>query len=504
MKIGTENETLEFKKSTGELQSGIVSIAAILNKHGRGELYFGVRNDGVALGLDISDKSLRDVSQAIANHIEPKIFPKINSVVIDDKNCIYISFEGENSPYFAYGRAYLRVADEDRQMTAKELESFILKRNKISEKWDTEISENTIDDIDEKYLSEYLDRANLAGRLEYHYTDKRDILNKLGLVVHKRILNSAKVLFTDPSNLEIQMAIFATEERLTFLDIKRYNGNIFKLIEYAEKFIRNNIRWRVEFDGTLHRKEIPEFPLDAIREALINSFCHRDYRTSQNNEVAIFRNRIEIYNPGIFPEGLNPDDFIFGSERSVKRNPQIAQLLYYSKDVESFGTGLRRINNACNAAGIKVNFQLLKTGFSVVFYRPEIDDNVDSNETPIENTDNEEFKPAKFDNKNKRIKFKKKPIENTVNKEFKSVVSKKVTTKKKVRNKSTEEKSVLQILDYLRSNHFITNKKAREILYISESTVKRLLKKMVDENLIVALGELGQRKYQLKKENTNS
>jgi len=65
MKLGSENEILEYKKSTGELKEGIISIVAILNKHNGGELYFGIRNDGTPVGQDISDKTVRDISQAI-------------------------------------------------------------------------------------------------------------------------------------------------------------------------------------------------------------------------------------------------------------------------------------------------------------------------------------------------------------------------------------------------------------------------------------------------------
>ena len=69
-----ENEKIEFKKSLAELKEGVISIAAILNKHGNGELQFGIKNDGTALGIMIGEKTLRDVSQTIATHIEPKIF----------------------------------------------------------------------------------------------------------------------------------------------------------------------------------------------------------------------------------------------------------------------------------------------------------------------------------------------------------------------------------------------------------------------------------------------
>ena len=81
MKIGMENEKLEFKKTTSELKEAIMSISAILNKHGNGELYFGIRNDGVPVGLNINEKTMRDISQAVSNHIEPKIYPTISEVL---------------------------------------------------------------------------------------------------------------------------------------------------------------------------------------------------------------------------------------------------------------------------------------------------------------------------------------------------------------------------------------------------------------------------------------
>ena len=372
MKIGKESEKLEFKKTTAELREGVISISAILNKHGGGELYFGVRNDGTPMGQMMSDKTLRDISQAIHNHIEPKIYPKITEVVVDDKECIYIEFSGDDAPYFAYGRAHIRIADEDRVMSPAELEAFILKKNAKHDLWDNEISDKTVSDVEEGVLRDYIDRANRAGRIDFPYTTREDVLHKLNVTEDDKLKNAAFALFCGSSTLEVQMAIFATTERLTFNDIKRESGNVISLVETAEKYIKNNIRWRVVLDGSLQRKEIPEIPMDAVREALINSYCHRDYRSSQNNEITIYSNRVEIYNPGTFPDGLTPEDFIEGSELSVKRNPLLAQLMYYVKDIESFGTGLKRITDACDVAGVKVEFKMLKLGFAVVFYRPDI------------------------------------------------------------------------------------------------------------------------------------
>lgn len=102
---------------------------------------------------------------------------------------------------------------------------------------------------------------------------------------------------------------------------------------------------------------------------MLNSFCHKDYASGQSNEVAIYKDRVEIYNPGAFPEGYNPQDFIDKAERPIRRNPKIARILYYSKDIESFGTGLKRIADACDTAGVRYEFKKLKSGFVVCFYR---------------------------------------------------------------------------------------------------------------------------------------
>ena len=121
MNLGIETETLEFKKSTGELKEAVQSICAILNKHQHGELYFGVKPDGTVIGQVVTEESLREVSQKIKNFIEPKIYPEINKVVIDGRDCIHVKFEGNQVPYFAYGVAKIRVADEDLTMSPEQI-----------------------------------------------------------------------------------------------------------------------------------------------------------------------------------------------------------------------------------------------------------------------------------------------------------------------------------------------------------------------------------------------
>lgn len=150
MNLGIETETLEFKRSTGELKEAVHSICAILNKHQCGELYFGVKTDGTVIGQVVTEESLREVSQKIKNFIEPRIYPEISKVVLGGRDCIHVKFSGKQIPYFAYNVARIRVADEDLVMSREEITSFLLKTEDDGNRWENLTSNKTIEDVDEK------------------------------------------------------------------------------------------------------------------------------------------------------------------------------------------------------------------------------------------------------------------------------------------------------------------------------------------------------------------
>lgn len=108
----TETETVELKKSLAELKQGLISLATMLNKHGQAELWFGIAPNGKAVGLEINEKTLRDVSQAITAHIEPAIYPHITQQRIDGKHCLHIKAEGWQQPYLALENAPSTSFDE--------------------------------------------------------------------------------------------------------------------------------------------------------------------------------------------------------------------------------------------------------------------------------------------------------------------------------------------------------------------------------------------------------
>ncbi len=363
-----ESETIEFKKSTAEVKAGVVSIVAMLNKHGRGEVYFGIDDDGKILGQTIGKTTLKDVTQAVVDNTEPKVYPKVEVRQIEGKDCIVVEAHGKVGPYFAYGRAYVRVGESDKAMSPQNLEERFMEKKAFL--WDKEVSDKTFVDVNEEVVKEFMRKAKAAKRIDFDFQSVKTTLNKLGLLNKNQLTKAAEVLFCNENSMEVQAAIFAGTDKLTFLDIKSFKGNLFSLREQAEVYVQGNMRWRADLSES-RRKEIPEIPVRALAEAIGNSLCHRDFTNPKGNEVAIYKDRIDIYNPGLFPQGINPEDFFSGDEQSVLRNPLIAETLYKCKDIERWGSGIKRIHDECVAAGIRVEFKRIKTGFVVSFYRPK-------------------------------------------------------------------------------------------------------------------------------------
>lgn len=360
-----ESETIEFKKSLAELNEGLVSITAILNKHGAGELWFGMRNDGKAIGLDASEKTLRNISQTIAARIEPKIFPYISLETIEGSSCIKISFSGKDTPYYNHGRAYMRVADEDRQLSARELENIILSKNREFLRWDSEASQATFTDINEKKLKRFVERAGLA------WDTPLNVLEKFGLIKNDRLLNAALLFFDNVPDFQLRCAVFGGTNSATIIDRHDFDGDIMELIEEAQKYILKNIHIGMRLKG-LEREDIPEISPEAMREAIINAFCHRDYRDPDHIQIAIFKNRVEIRSPGSLFEGLTIEELKKGNI-SKRRNPLIAELLRRVHLVEAWGRGIPLIMEKEPS----VEFKEIAKIFITIFTRPSFKENIE-------------------------------------------------------------------------------------------------------------------------------
>ena len=165
------------------------------------------------------------------------------------------------------------------------------------------------------------------------------------------------VCFTNRPEIGLRMGVLADSHRVNILDNQQVDGSLFSMVDRGEYYIVNNIRRAFIIGGSsLHRKEVPEIPISAIREALFNAFCHRDYLDLGAVQVDIFWDSVDIYSPGTFANNASPEDYLSGkAKESRPRNPLIARTLYRSGDIEVYGTGLQRIKQACDAQGTPVS-----------------------------------------------------------------------------------------------------------------------------------------------------
>ena len=354
-----ETETVELKKSLAELKEGLVSMAAILNKHGAGELWFGIGPNGKAVGLDVTEKTLRDLSQAIAAHIEPKVYPQVTAQTVADKTCIQVRFSGADAPYFAHGRAWMRVADEDRQLSAKALQNLILEKHRQALHWDSQPCDLPLDALDETKIRRFVERAGLAWD-----NNPANALTKLELMRDGRLLNAARLLFAKAPPIQLRCAVFANTRSATILDRHDFDGDLLELIDEAQKYILKNIHIGMRLDGMV-RVDVPEVSTAALREAVINAFCHRDWRDPDYIHVAVFKDRVEIRNPGNLLDGLTIEAIRRGNV-SLRRNPLIADLLRRIQMIEAWGRGMPlMLENAPTA-----QFRQLGPLFIASFERP--------------------------------------------------------------------------------------------------------------------------------------
>jgi len=369
MNIGHESEKVEYKKSTAELNEGIVSIAAILNKHQRGKVYFGVANGGDIIGQQIGADTLRDISRKIYEQIKPIPNVAVQMLSANNKTYVEVDFHGEEIPYSAKGKYYLRVSDEDREITQSQLRDLFNSLPTSYEKWENELTEFTIDDVDETTLKQNYEDGVAAKRFTEPYSSKKTVLTKLGLLRNGKLTNAGNCLFSKNKPILLKVALFATNEKLTFLDLNHFRGNIFECINEGISFISRSIRWAAEI-GEIDRINIPEIPIKAVREIIINSFVHARYQGAlSSHEINIFPIKVTIYNPGHLPQKINPAHYKKGKGPSFLRNQTIANVLFRCDKIEAFGTGFHRVYSLCKAADVKYRYSNEIEGFQFEFIR---------------------------------------------------------------------------------------------------------------------------------------
>jgi ATP-dependent DNA helicase RecG len=212
-------------------------------------LYFGLKNDGTPFRFTITDSTIRDVSRKVFEAIKPQIFPTVTTVDIEGIEVIKVEFSGSDIPYSAFGKYYIRIADEDRELTPSELRKIMINKE-YEDNWENRTSEETLDDVDEQMVEKFYRGAVECGRMpEIENYSLRILLEKLGLLRGDKLTNAGRVLFSKRNPIVLKLAVFATEHKTTFLDIARAEGNVFRLIDNAMGYIIRNIRWKRDKKG---------------------------------------------------------------------------------------------------------------------------------------------------------------------------------------------------------------------------------------------------------------
>lgn len=389
-----ETRTLELKKTTGELQDGMHSACAMLNSDG-GVLVFGITpNSHKIIGQHVTDNTRQEIANAIA-HFEPaiEIVPEYIDVPdIEGNQLVVMQFapwKWGNIVYSYRGCPYYKSESTTKIMPREMFDE----RNKASKpqeyEWDIKPAyEIEIGDLNEERVRAAVRLGVRGNRL--HASADGDSMNvllqKLNLLTKDaKPTNAAAMLFaTHPNRYPqflLRMCRFRGKTKEVFVDPQEVYGNFFDILDAGISFCFKHLFLTGEIKG-LRRVETLEIPLEALREALINALCHRDYeQIYASASLAIFDDRIEISNPGRLPIELTPETILL-PHSSYPHNPLIAQVLYLTSYLDKWGSGVERIVQLCKEANISMPaYSVANRLVTLTFYRPALSDDVTKSDT---------------------------------------------------------------------------------------------------------------------------
>ncbi|HLW03546.1 MAG TPA: helix-turn-helix domain-containing protein [Ktedonobacterales bacterium] len=354
-----ETQTVEYKASPPRLAELAVRLCGLANASG-GVIVLGVADESwEVVGLKRPQEAIDALLQAARLCKPPVSFtpPQPQELVYQEKYLIVAVVPPSDGPiYQAGGTFYMRRGTHTVPLELSELAHLLYQRGLLA--WETQPAQRaTLADLDmrlvEQYIAQRSPRSQHAGRLANH----QEVLLNLGcaLAVEEqeqsviRPTNAGLLLFgRKPQDLLLQTEVVCILYRdplglHRYADRRILRGTIAQQIDQAEAFFLQHVPVAARIEG-FHRLDEPDYPLEALREAVVNAVVHRDY-SLQSEAVRIFYypDRIEIRNPGVLLPGLRLEDLQRGQARSKPRNPVLAMVL---RDLpggymERAGTGIR-------------------------------------------------------------------------------------------------------------------------------------------------------------------
>jgi len=367
-----EGKTLEFKENCRHLDRIVRTAVAFANTAG-GTIVIGVKDKtrelvGVANPL-VNEERL---ANAFADGIRPLLVPDIQIHAWRKLHFIVVVVPHAAGPFYvrpegAQAGVYVRLGSTNRQAGPEMLaELQRLARNTFFD--EQPCSKTSSDAIDVRAASE------LFAGVSRPLTPPKQ--RSLGLIVAQgaRGLPSigAVLLFGKTRerlfpSATIRCARFLGKDTARFLDQTEIDEYLPKAVDSVIAFIERHTRQGIEI-GRVRRRDMPEYPVEAVREAVINAIVHADYSIGgAGTKVAIFDDRIEITNPGLLPFGLTLEAALAGV--SHLRNRVIGRVFRELGLIEQWGSGLGRIEGACRDAGLVLpRFEELGANFRVTLF----------------------------------------------------------------------------------------------------------------------------------------
>lgn len=385
-----ESKNIEFKiQLPDDSRKYMKTVVAFANTSG-GKIILGVDDttkDIIGVERNSVFQIMDKVANAISDMCTPQIIPDITFQTIEEKCIVQIEiYPGQNRPYYISSQGkekgtYIRVAGTSRPADEAVLKD--LEYQGAGKSFDELVNVET--DYEEE------DSLRLCDDIRKHIAESQGIpMQKVRMITAVNLenwgvlkKNGASYLPTNAFLLltkntfryaKIQCALFKGENRAVFIDRKEFDGPVYEQIEEAFQFVLKHINLGATIDGIV-RKDRYELPPESIREAIINSVCHRCYLDHSCVQVAIYDNRVEITSPGMLYGGLTMEQAISG--RSKIRNACIAEIFSRMGIIEQWGTGFQRMIQGCKEYGVQApEFIDMGDAFRVNFYRLNIQTDV--------------------------------------------------------------------------------------------------------------------------------
>ncbi|MCK4618076.1 transcriptional regulator [Candidatus Aerophobetes bacterium] len=298
------------------------------------------------------------------------IYPQIETIDIDQKRVLAVKIARSGFPVSCEGRYYERVGNTTREMSPEKLQALVLR----GKPWDSITDDFSLQEIDPTSVDHFVHLAVEKNRLTDVSLNEvpKVILEKLELIADGKLKNGSILLFgKNPqkhfTNLCVRIGRFKTET--TIIDDKWAKGNLFQQFEETLNILKQHISVRYEIKG-VEREDIWDYPIPALREAVLNALIHRDYFNIANFiTIKVYDDHIWFSNPGGLPEGITVEQ-LKKPHQSYLRNPLIAKVFYLAGYIEQYGSGTVRMVEWMKEAGLpEPEYKEELGGFSVYFYK---------------------------------------------------------------------------------------------------------------------------------------